>query len=158
MAEAEAAGAPQTAAALNQTMPLKPFAPRIEEPGTPTPYGRETDVFDITVGLQRKPLSPASESTPTSITPAPVAVETTVPKAAAPEQPPASEEYGGLKMPDLSVPKLDSNLESVGNLQILEAMFPDIKKGMLADQAAKAEAELMSLGAVSLVTWKDGSF
>ena len=53
--EAEAAGAPQTAAALNQTMPPKPFAPRIEEPGTPTPYGRETDVFDITTGLQRKP-------------------------------------------------------------------------------------------------------
>lgn len=41
----------------------RPFEPRIEEPGTPTPYGRETDVYDITVGLQRKPLSPAPEST-----------------------------------------------------------------------------------------------
>ena len=59
--EAEAAGAPQTAAALNQTMPPKPFAPRIEEPGTPTPYGRETDVFDITTGLQRKP-APAAKA------------------------------------------------------------------------------------------------
>jgi hypothetical protein len=61
VAEAEAAGAPQTAAALNQTMPPKPFAPRIEEPGTPTPYGRETDVFDITTGLQRKP-APAAKA------------------------------------------------------------------------------------------------
>ena len=61
--EAEAAGAPQTAAALNQTMPPKPFAPRIEEPGTPTPYGRETDVFDITTGLQRKP-TPAAPAAP----------------------------------------------------------------------------------------------
>jgi hypothetical protein len=33
----------------------KPLSPRIEEPGTPTPYGRETDVYDITAGLQRKP-------------------------------------------------------------------------------------------------------
>ena len=60
VAEAEAAGAPQTAAALNQTMPPKPFAPRIEEPGTPTPYGRETDVYDITTGLQRAPTAQAS--------------------------------------------------------------------------------------------------
>ena len=59
VAEAEAAGAPQTAAALNQTMPPKPFAPRIEEPGTPTPYGRETDVFDVTTGLQRAPAAAA---------------------------------------------------------------------------------------------------
>ena len=68
--EAEAAGAPQTAAALNQTMPPKPFAPRIEEPGTPTPYGRETDVFDITTGLQRKPTPAAPAALVPEVQPA----------------------------------------------------------------------------------------
>ena len=56
---ATAVGVIKTAAAADAAG--KPFSPRIEEPGTPTPYGRETDVFDITTGLQRKP-APAAKA------------------------------------------------------------------------------------------------
>lgn len=57
---ATAIGVIKTAAAADAAG--KPFSPRIEEPGTPTPYGRETDVYDITTGLQRKPtpIAPAA--------------------------------------------------------------------------------------------------
>ena len=56
---ATAVGVIKTAAAADAAG--KPFSPRIEEPGTPTPYGRETDVYDITTGLQRKP-APAAKA------------------------------------------------------------------------------------------------
>ena len=59
---ATAVGVIKTAAAADAAG--KPFSPRIEEPGTPTPYGRETDVYDITTGLQRKPAPVALEVAP----------------------------------------------------------------------------------------------
>jgi hypothetical protein len=71
--EAEAAGAPQTAAALNQTMPPKPFAPIVQGPITEAQYGRTLDAFDVTAGLERKPSSPAPSGTPTPEQPPSVA-------------------------------------------------------------------------------------
>ena len=56
---ATAVGVIKTAAAADAAG--RPFSPRIEEPGTLTPYGRETDVYDITTGLQRKP-APAAKA------------------------------------------------------------------------------------------------
>ena len=112
--EAEAVGATQTAAALNQTMPPKPFAPTIEEPGTPTPYGRETDVFDVTAGLERKPSSPAPSGTPT------------------PEQPPS---VAGALLPEQTRESVRKHTFDVAKAEI-EA---DIKSGDIPDTVKSFE-------------------
>ena len=78
---ATAVGVIKTAAAADAAG--KPFSPRIEEPGTPTPYGRETDVYDITTGLQRKPAPAAPEVAP-PVAPKPESVVSPKPKGPEP--------------------------------------------------------------------------
>jgi len=81
---ATAVGVIKTAAAADAAG--KPFSPRIEEPGTPTPYGRETDVYDITTGLQRKPTpaAPAALEVATPVAPVPESVVSPKPKGPEP--------------------------------------------------------------------------
>ena len=81
---ATAVGVIKTAAAADAAG--KPFSPRIEEPGTPTPYGRETDVYDITTGLQRKPTpaAPAALEVAAPVAPKPESVVSPKPKGPEP--------------------------------------------------------------------------
>ena len=81
---ATAVGVIKTAAAADAAG--KPFSPRIEEPGTPTPYGRETNVYDITTGLQRKPApaAPAALEVAAPVAPKPESVVSPKPKGPEP--------------------------------------------------------------------------
>jgi hypothetical protein len=93
----------------------KPFAPNIEGPITEAQYGRTLDAFDVTAGMERKPLSPAPSGTPTPEQPPSVA------GALSPE--PTRTEPSPVATPAAAVPEIGDRITvSLGGRGVTETI------------------------------------